>query len=271
LAVSPSGWLVALLLLAATLVTNAGTWFDDFSQSTLGQDWSGDTSFFSIRDGALDGLSASPVAPVPLHWLEVGNGWSNYVVQCSVNVVLPNLLICTKGALLLRHNADEGYVFALHVATKTIEVYRLSNGEILLSKDAPLELGTWYQVRAELQGDQMNFFVDDQLIGTVVDDRSPGGATGVAVQDTMETLFDNFTVTGSNIPSNGLAASRAGQQIILTWPNSLTNRVLKATDSLSATNWTILTNQPVIEGDRVSVSLGISAGNRFFALFPVQQ
>ena len=125
------------------------------------------------------------------------------VFSAAFNVVTPNLLVCTKGALVLRDNGADGYVFALHVATETIEVYRLSDNEMLLSQDAPLELGTWYLARAELQGPTMNFFVDGQLIGTVTDDRSLSGAVGVAVQDTMETLFEDFSVTGLGIPGNG--------------------------------------------------------------------
>jgi hypothetical protein len=82
-----------------------------------------------------------------------------------MDVVTPNLLICTKGALILRDSGTDGYVFALHVATRTIEVYRLSDHEMLLSQAAPLELQTWYVARAELQGPTMNFFVDRRATG----------------------------------------------------------------------------------------------------------
>src|ERR1035437_9188640 len=80
---------------------------------------------------AVGEVSAEPVAPVPLHQVEVGTNWSDYTVQCRIDVVTPNLLICTKGALILRDDGKDGYVFALHVATKTIEVYRLSDHEML--------------------------------------------------------------------------------------------------------------------------------------------
>ena len=60
----------------------------------------------------------------------------------------------------------------------------------------------------------MNFFVDGQLAGTLTDDRSLSGRVGVAVQDAEVALFDDFTVTGPNIPSNGLELS-LGQKIPL--------------------------------------------------------
>ncbi len=114
----------------------------------------------------------------------------------------PNLLECTKGALILRHKGEEGYVFALHVATKTVEVFRLSNGEMLLLKEEPLELETWYNVRAELVDDKMSFFLDDKLIGKLSDKRVLSGSVGLAVQDTLSVLFDDFKVTGPNIGPN---------------------------------------------------------------------
>jgi hypothetical protein len=192
----------------------------------------------------------------------------DYTVQCRIDVVTPNLLICTKGALILRDDGKDGYIFALHVATKTIEGYRISDHEMSLSQDAPLELKTWYLVRAELKGSTMSFYVDNQFIGTVTDDRSLSGAVGVAVQDTLRTLFDDFTVTGPGIPNNGLELS-VGPKITLNWPSFLTNYVLKATSDLSATGaWYSVTNTPVSSNGQLSVTLDPSAVNRFYHLTP---
>jgi hypothetical protein len=246
----------------------AGTWSDDFSENTLGSDWQGDRDYFSILDGSLKGYSALPVAPSPLNRLEVGKNWTDYSVQCRINVVEQNLLICTKGALILRDNGTDGYVFALHIATRTIEVYRLSDDQMLLSKDAPLRLKTWYLVRAELNGPNMNFFVDGQLVGTVTDDRSLSGAVGVAVQDALDARFDDFSVTGPNVPGNGLELS-VGEKITLTWPSALTNYVLKTSLQLSgAAPWVTVTNTPTTNGDQLSITLDPSQGSGFYILVP---
>jgi hypothetical protein len=262
------GMLTGSILLAANSLTFAGTWSDPFSENVLGSDWQGDRDYFSFVDGALKGVSAAPIAPVPLRRVEVGKDWTDYAVECRINVVEPNLLVCTKGALILRDNGTDGYVFALHVATQTIEVYRLSDEEMLLSQDAPLELQTWYLARAELQGATMTFFVDGQLIGTVTDDRSLSGAVGVAVQDALEDLFDGFSVSGPDIPGNELELS-LGQKITLSWPSSLTNSILEETSELSATTaWNIVTNTPASVGDRLMVTLDPSPGNHFYILVP---
>ncbi len=258
-------------LLGWGFVAVGGTWSDDFSANILGSDWQGDRDSFSIIDGALKGISALPVAPSPFHRVEVGKDWADYTVECRIDVEVPNLLVCTKGALVLRDNGTEGYVFALHVATKTIELYRLSDNQVLLSKDAPLALKTWYLVRAELQGDTMKFFVDDQLIGTVIDDRSLSGAVGVAVQDALDARFDDFAVTGPNIPGNGLALTVA-QNITLTWPSALTNYVLKTKSELSpGAAWDTVTNSPSTNGGQLSITLPASPGSRFYILVPKSQ
>jgi hypothetical protein len=200
----------------------AGTWSDSFERVDLGSPWRGDTDNFSILDGAVQGINAHPILLLPLKWVEVGRGWDDYVVRCRINVVTPNLLECTKGALLLRHSGKEGYVFALHVATKTVEVYSLSDGKMLLSKEEPLELETWYEVRAELQGENMSFFLDGKLIGKLTDRRSASGSVGLAVQDTLKVLFDDFSVTGTGVDP-GTATIRSGDKLPSVWASIKTN------------------------------------------------
>ena len=181
---------------------HAATWQDNFDFPVMIQEWRGDLEYFTLQEEKLRGVSFHPVLPPVLRFIEVGQDWGDYVASCNINVVQPNLAICTKGALILRHKDGEGYVFALHIATQQVEVYRLS-GEMLLSVPMPLQLKTWYNVRAELQGDEFRFYVDDEQIGQFRDNRSPAGGVGLAVEDTMHTLFDDFAVTGPTIPAGG--------------------------------------------------------------------
>lgn len=74
--------LTGVILLASASLTFAGKWSDDLSENALGSDWRGDRVYFSILDGALDGVSAEPIAPVPLHQVEVGTNWGG--LFCSM-------------------------------------------------------------------------------------------------------------------------------------------------------------------------------------------
>ncbi|MBM3240407.1 hypothetical protein FJZ31_29340 [Candidatus Poribacteria bacterium] len=179
----------------------AGIWQDDFESPILGDFWRGDIDNFSIQEGKLHGRSAHPLLVFP-RFIKVGEDWTDYTVQCRVNVVQPNLLVCSKGALLLRYQEKEGYVFALHVATESVEVYRFS-GEMLLSVRMPLQLETWYTLRAEVQGDDFIFYVDNKRIGHLKDNRLSKGSVGLLVEDVLSVLFDDFRVVGPGIPSGG--------------------------------------------------------------------
>jgi len=223
-----------LTFLFSILSAPAGTWSDSFSETSLSPGWRGNTNEFFVREGVLHGSSNSPLPPSPFNLLETGSNWSNYVVSCSIGIIRPNTAVCTKGALLLRHAGNEGYVFALHQATQTIELYRLSNHEMLLSKSAVITLKQWYRVRADLQDDSLSFWVDDAFIGTVIDSRSLTGSVGLAGQDADEVQFDDFSVTGPNIPENGNGA-------LSPWSDDFSETILRPewhgdTDYFSVTN-----------------------------------
>lgn len=189
-----------IVCLFASLGTgHAGTWKDPFAQAGLASDWAGNREFFRITEGILEGNSGSPVGPSPLNFVELAVDSAECTVSCWMNVVSPNLRVCTKGALVLRHTGADGYVFALHEATQTAEVYRLKSGEILLKKAVTIQLKTWYHIRAELQQSAMKFFIDGQLVGTVVDALYPNGSVGLAVQDAEPVRFDDFTISGPKI------------------------------------------------------------------------
>lgn len=180
---------------------NGGTWNDGFHEQTLDGEWTGNRYAFQITNGVLAGQSAFPLGS-PLYVVERAVDSTNCDVSCWLNVVVPNMRVCTKAALVLRHSGNDGYVFALHEPTQTLEVYRLSTHEMLLKKDAKLVLRQWYYARAELRGPTMTFYLDGQLIGTVTDTRSPSGSVGLAVQDAEVAWFDEFTVSGPNIVGN---------------------------------------------------------------------
>jgi len=195
----------------------AGTWFDNFSGEELDQSWKGDRDNFLVFEDMLYGRNANPILLLPLKMIEVGDNWDDYTVECRINVFTENLLVCTKGAIVLRRKDNEGYVFALHVATKTVEVFRLSDGEMLISESKPIELQKWYLVRAELNGENMSFYLDNELIGKITDNRSTSGSVGLAVQDALAVQYDDFTVTGPKVEGHGVTAVKTYGKVSTTW------------------------------------------------------
>ena len=194
-------WLCAVLI-GIGISAQAGTWSDHFSSDTLLPDWTGTRADFRIINEELEGESAHPLAPSPFNFVEVAKDTTDCTVGVWINVVMPNLRVCTKGAILARHTGTNVYVFALHEATQTAEIYRLSNHEMLLNIPWKIDLQKWYYVRAELHGPIMSFYIDGKLVGTINDSQSPSGAVGLAVQDAEAVRFDDFTITGPNVVGN---------------------------------------------------------------------
>lgn len=198
----------AALLLAVYARVYAGTWSDHFSSDTLIPEWTGDRNSFRIINKELDGISVSPVAPSPFHLVEISQDSTDCSIGVWVNVVARNTAVCSKGAIVARHTGTKGYVFALHEATQTAEIYRLATNdpfghhEMLLSKPWKIDLGTWHYARVELQGPDMSFFIDGALVGSITDSDSPSGSVGLTVQDVSSTKFDDFTITGPNVVGN---------------------------------------------------------------------
>ena len=173
------------------------SWHDDFRGDFLAAQYHGDTADFSLTNKSLRGISVSGAVTIgPLNTLEIGSNWSNFVISASINLVSPQLRKCSKGALILRHSGDDGYVFALHEPTQTIELYRLSNHEMLFSKTFPIKYTNWYYVEAEVHSDMISLWMNQFFLGQVRDhgaNRIPSGSAGVAVQD-AEVLFDDLSI-----------------------------------------------------------------------------
>ncbi len=74
-----------------------------------------------------------------------------------------------------------------------------------------------------------------------------------------------FTFNWTTVP-DGRPTLKIAPGFVLSWPASTTGYVLEAADSLPASDWTVVTNAPVLAGDQLSVVLDPSASRRFFRM-----
>jgi hypothetical protein len=65
-----------------------------------------------------------------------------------------------------------------------------------------------HTLRAEVQGNDFIFYLDNKRIGRLQDNRSSKGSVGLLVEYVLSVLFDKFWVSGPGIPSgaHGTAA-----------------------------------------------------------------
>jgi uncharacterized repeat protein (TIGR01451 family) len=67
-------------------------------------------------------------------------------------------------------------------------------------------------------------------------------------------------------PPPQLAIERSGNQLLLSWPSSITNFVLESSLSLAPANWITVTNLPVAADATQTVTTDLSAQTKFFRL-----
>jgi hypothetical protein len=78
------------------------------------------------------------------------------------------------------------------------------------------EPDTWYVLKAVIEGDHFKYYVDDELVMEYIDTSNPTGAVGLIVSGASTTHFDNFIVTGDDIPGNVTAVSPKAK-LAVTW------------------------------------------------------
>ena len=93
-------------------------------------------------------------------------------------------------------------------------------------------------------------------------------ATGIFLQESgsgTDGTFGYELFVQSVEPSDSATLAIAMQPVV-TWPGSLANYQLQSRDSLAVTNWTTVTNQPVLVNGRNTVLLDAAAAKKFYRL-----
>jgi hypothetical protein len=74
-----------------------------------------------------------------------------------------------------------------------------------------------------------------------------------------------FVFNWTDVP-DGRPTLCVGPNAVLSWPAAATNYVLEAADSLSATNWTTVTNMPVLVNGQSTINLAPCKDCKFFRM-----
>ena len=74
-----------------------------------------------------------------------------------------------------------------------------------------------------------------------------------------------FTLNWTTVP-DGRPALNIAQKMVIAWPATVTNGVLECADTLPCSNWTRVTNAPVMLDGQPAVILDANGGNRFFRM-----
>lgn len=193
----------------------AGTQIWDFEKAAQEKDWHVATGKWGIKGGVYQETSGATAAMASFVGEE---DWTDYTVEAKVRIEQSNW-----AGLIFRAKSDlEYYVLYFGVPAKNIELWRHKPPNVD-SRDNIFNIppkgvgafaaGEWYTLKAVVDGDKFQLFVNDELQNEVQDAVYESGRIGVwAWQATAS--FDDVTVTGKDIQST---AVQPDKKLAITW------------------------------------------------------
>jgi hypothetical protein len=207
------------IALMTTPHIRAGTWKDDFNDGNFAG-WQTNTNRWAqnlvtpnagnwrVEEGTVVGGEADSGIT---HNLYTGDtSWKNYTAEVSVKLSKPMRLTAGSSGVWLgvRHQEDgiSDYALGLHFhqGREVALVLLYINGNISERPDVafPTKADTWYRLKVTVGGNQIQSFVDDKEIDAFWHDALPSGRVSLGANG-VEAMFDNFVITGPDIPDGG--------------------------------------------------------------------
>lgn len=230
--------LAALCAFLPSAPTSAGTWMDNFDDGDLAE-WKmvtclwmqdlviPDSGNWIVEDGAAVGGDNDVSTRYDLYTGDMS--WTDYTAEVRVKLS-KDLQDCSSNssvALGVRLQQDEGklglcdYALGLYNASgvEFAEVFTYDNGQFSNVRNMafPTQADTWYRLKIGVSGNQVRAFVDNTEIGAF---QSARFSSGMAVMSAngVRAMFDDFLVTGPDIPNGGPGfSSEPAGRLATTW------------------------------------------------------
>jgi len=214
---------IAFLCVGMLMETaDAGTQIWDFEKADQEKEWHVATGKWGIKGGVYQETSGATAAMTSFLGDEKSEGvdWKNYTVEAKVRIEQNNW-----AGLIFRAKSDlEYYVLYFGVPGRpNIELWRHKPPNVdsrdqifnIPQKNVGVfEAGEWYTLKAVVDGDEFQLFINDELQNEVVDAVYDAGRIGVwAWQATAS--FDDVTVTGDGIRDT--TAVQPDKKLAITW------------------------------------------------------
>ncbi|MBC8233223.1 hypothetical protein H8E77_27055 [bacterium] len=212
------GIIVGLTLMLLVASAWAGTFRDnftnekDFLEDMANGVWLGGGSY-TWENGALRSRLPGDLSNL----LITGDvDWEDYAVECRAKITrLPGVV-----GLVLRAPGPVGkcYIFGLEESAAFLWA------DYIPVAEEPFERkrNTWYTLKAVAEGNRLKFYVDGRLMIQKEDNTHPKGCVAIILMPygkPTEALFDDFMMTGSQVPNGGHPAFAVEPQnkLATTW------------------------------------------------------
>ena len=204
--------IIGLILFLLVVSTWAGTYQDDFEveQNFLDDKqngvWKLDVNSFTWEDGAIRGIGNFNLLMFGLV------DWTNYTLEVKVKP-----LTNSRGAMGIRHNNGPHYVYWLDESVNKAGITK-SDFTLLIEESVNVEPDTWYSLKGVAEDDNLEFYVNGELIMEVKDTSYSKGRAGICVVSGT-VFFDDFILTGPDVPDggHGTVAVEPKAKLATTW------------------------------------------------------
>ena len=218
-------WILGVQLTAFFFceIARSGTWRDDF-EDRITAEWTiynldRRVEKWWIDDGEAVGEIFHP-GYMSL-WLTGELNWREYSVSCRAKLVKEKNHPATFG-LSLHDRGEEAsrYLFFVEVTLGIVRIIKATpEGSFVRAFPFVTEIDRWYELRATINGELMEFQVDEQVFAAR--DLAPieGGQAGLVVSD-ARARFDDVEISGPNIKHGGPALPRSvneGRKLPAVW------------------------------------------------------
>lgn len=201
---------ITLILLCLSIFSSipvfAGTWRDDFedNKTTEWEIYNEDKQLekWWINDG--EAVGEIFIEGFWSLWLTGDIEWEFYSVSCKAMLEEDKNEESSLGLTLHdRGDEDSRYVFMIDYLVNTVRIIKGIPGGGGVVFNFVAEKGVWYDLKAIVNADgTLEFHIDDTVFEAVDPQPLSGGQAGFVIGDSRA-RFDNFAVTGDNIPNGG--------------------------------------------------------------------
>jgi len=208
--------MVGLTLFLLVMSSWAGTFMDDFEDGNM-DEWAsvstGAGGNWKIENGELILQSKSPGDFIVYTGKDT---WKDYTIKVKLKPSKDS-----SGMTSFRITGNGLYsagLGGLGTSRQFVSYYFSFVKDTIHHEEVPFdwEPDTWYVLKAVIEGDYFKYYVNDELVMEYIDTSNPTGAVGLIVSGASTTRFDNFFVTGDDIPGNVTAVSPKGK-VAVTW------------------------------------------------------
>jgi len=177
-------------------------------------------SHWEVRDGVL-------IAERRNGWalqLVIGDiTWKDYTVECDINLIelFPNQ-VSNNGAGIIFRRLDNNNVIGFDsymLPTPSIWGWVWKDARFVsdVKKPFSLKLGEWYRFKVVALGNQLSFFIDDNLAMELQNNWIQNGFVGINISG-AKAQYDNFAISGDGVPDMDMSLGvEPGEKLPAFW------------------------------------------------------